>query len=289
MGGFKLIIDSLIDLSADKIRYDYLISSILNVINTPENRKAFRDCTELTRIFSIFTVAEVNKKEVDDKTLTMMENKYLLAKQVIVQMIRHWTGLLYLAADPTGIKSLVEALNQPILDVKKVAILDLFIDIFSQKIDNETTKSGEMIGYQKHRVGTLVSNYMSFVLLAFVESGLYDHLIELILSGSSYKIECRAKLLLKRIMQMAFKIMPNYPHLPFLIETATDFSSKSDEFTRSTVSKIIKELSEINTIEIHNPFSKMKTITEQGEQSDMYEASDVAKDMMYDNRKMFFS
>ena len=43
MGGFKLMIDSLINLSAEKIRYDYLISSILNVINTPENRKSFRD------------------------------------------------------------------------------------------------------------------------------------------------------------------------------------------------------------------------------------------------------
>jgi len=111
MGGFKLIIDSLIDLSADKIRYDYLISSILNVINTPENRKSFRDCTELTRIFSIFTVAEVNKKELDDKTLAMMENKYLMARQVIVAMVHHWIGLLYLASDPAGLKSLVESLT----------------------------------------------------------------------------------------------------------------------------------------------------------------------------------
>ena len=189
MGGFKLIIDSLINLSAEKIRYDYLISSILNVINTPENRKSFRDCTELTRIFSIFTVAEVNKKQIDDNTLEIMENKYTLAKQVIVQMIRHWTGLLYLAADPTGIKSLVEALTQPIIDLKKVAILDLFIDIFSQKIDNASAKSGEMLPHYKHKIGTLVSNYMSFVLLAFIRSDLYQQLIELILSGCSYKVE----------------------------------------------------------------------------------------------------
>ena len=118
-----------------------------------------------------------------------MENKYTLAKQVIVQMIRHWTGLLYLASDPTGIKSLVEALTQPIIDLKKVAILDLFIDIFSQKIDNATAKSGEMIPNYKHKIGTLVSNYMSFVLLAFIRSDLYQQLIELILSGCSYKVE----------------------------------------------------------------------------------------------------
>ena len=58
-------------------------------------------------------------------------------------------------------------------------------------------------------------------------------------------------------MQMAFKIVPNYPHLPFLIETATDFSNLSDEYTRSSVSRIVKELSEMPTLELPNPFKKM--------------------------------
>ena len=295
IGGFKIIIDSLIDLSADKIRYDYLISSILNVINTPENRRSFRDWTELTRIFSIFTVAEVNKKEIDEKTLSMMESKYFMAKQVILAMIRHWTGLLYLAADPTGIKSLVEALTQPILEVKKVAILDLFIEIFSQKIDNDPAammKSQDSILSYKQKIGTLVSNYMSFVLLAFIEGNLYDVLIELILSESSYKILWRAKFLLKRIMQMAFKILPNHPHLPFLIETATDFSVKSDEFTRSSVSKIIKELSEIPTLELANPFKRIKSNDEAADGAENYEVNDIAKETIvefHDQRKVFFT
>jgi len=70
-----------------------------------------------------------------------------------------------------------------------VAILDLFIEIFSQKIDNDVARNTEMMSYQKHKIGTLVSNYMSFVLLAFIEANLYNVLIELILSGCSYKIE----------------------------------------------------------------------------------------------------
>jgi hypothetical protein len=129
----------------------------------------------------------VNNKENDQKTLTMMENKYIMAKQVIVAMVRHWTGLLYLASDPTGIKSLVEALTQPILEVKKVAILDLFIEIFSQKIDNDPSalmySTSEFMSSQKFKIGTLVSNYMSFVLLAFIQANLYNVLIEVILNG----------------------------------------------------------------------------------------------------------
>ena len=297
IGGFKIIIDSLIDLSADKIRYDYLISSILNVINTPENRRSFRDWTELTRIFSIFTVAEVNKKEIDEKTLSMMESKYFMAKQVIVAMIRHWTGLLYLASDSTGIKSLVESLEQPILEVKKIAILDLFIEIFSQKIDNDAAaammKSQDIILSNKHKIGTLVSNYMSFILLAFIEAGLYDVLIELILSETSYKILWRAKFLLKRVMQMAFKILPNYPHLPFLIQTATDFSIKSDEFTRSSVSKIIKELSEIPTLELANPFKRIKSNDDAAvDGGENFEVTDIVKETIiefHEQRKIFFT
>lgn len=220
-----------------------------------------------------------------------------MAKQVIVAMIRHWTGLLYLAADPTGINSLVEALTQPILEVKKVAILDLFIEIFSQKIDNDPlaylSKSQEINLSHKHKIGTLVSNYMSFVLLAFIKANLYDVLIELILSECSYKLECRAKFLLKRIMQMAFKIVPNYPHLPSLIETATDYSAKSDEFTRSSVSKIIKELSEIPTFELANPFKRIKANDDMAvDGTDGFEAADVEKESIIeiqDRKKIFFT
>jgi len=220
----------------------------------------------------------------------MMENKYVMAKQVIVNMVRHWTGLLYLASDPTGIKSLVEALSQPILDVKKVAILDLFIEIFSQKIDNDPndnfSSSSEYLISQRYKIGTLVSNYMSFVLLAFIQANLYNVLIELILSGCSYKIEFRSKFLLKRIMQMAFKIVPNYPHLPFLIETATDFSSKSDEFDRSKVSKIIKELSEMPSSELSNPFKKLGSKSETVETSENFEVMEEMKNNFHDQTSM---
>ena len=87
---------------------------------------------------------------------------------------------------------------------------------------------------------------------------------------------------------MAFKILPNYPHLPLLIETATDFSEKSDEFTRSKVSKIIKELSEIPSIEINNPYKRMKTIDDTNEPSEMYQGTQSIHNNAYDNKRIFF-
>lgn len=45
-------------------------------------------------------------------------------------MIRTVTGLIYVASSPLGLRSLIDALNQPIKDYKKLAILNLFIEIF---------------------------------------------------------------------------------------------------------------------------------------------------------------
>ena len=45
-------------------------------------------------------------------------------------MMRTNIGLIYLASSPLGLSSLINALNQPIKDYKKLAILNLFIEIF---------------------------------------------------------------------------------------------------------------------------------------------------------------
>lgn len=85
---------------------------------------------------------------------------------------------------------------------------------------------------------------------------------------------------------MAFKIVPNYPHLPFLIETATDFSAKSDEFTRSSVSKIIKELSEMPSYELSNPFKKLTTKADAPEESENFAAAEESKFAVSDRNAM---
>lgn len=45
-------------------------------------------------------------------------------------MMRTNIGLIYLASSPLGLSSLITALNQPIKDYKKLAILNMFIEIF---------------------------------------------------------------------------------------------------------------------------------------------------------------
>lgn len=42
--------------------------------------------------------------------------------------------MIYLTASDLGLKSLVEALNQPIRMYKKISILDIFIEIFNVPI-----------------------------------------------------------------------------------------------------------------------------------------------------------
>ena len=45
-------------------------------------------------------------------------------------MMRNNNGLIYITSSPLGLTSLIEALNQPIKEFKKLAILNLFIEIF---------------------------------------------------------------------------------------------------------------------------------------------------------------
>lgn len=49
-------------------------------------------------------------------------------------MLRSWQGVIYLTSSPLGLRSLVEALNQPIRMYKKIAILDIFIETFNVPI-----------------------------------------------------------------------------------------------------------------------------------------------------------
>lgn len=89
-------------------------------------------------------------------------------------------------------------------------------------------------------------------------------------------------------MQIAFKIVPNYPHLPFLIQTATDFSRDSDEYTRSSVSRVVKELSEIHVLDLPNPFKKLFTKHEE-DQLGHYGEDEEYKESFDNSNTVFIS
>lgn len=71
VGATKLIVESLLDLSLQGIRYDLISSTVLILLNEPKTRIYFRHFQDLNRIFSIFTtvdgVSKEPKKEILEK------------------------------------------------------------------------------------------------------------------------------------------------------------------------------------------------------------------------------
>lgn len=80
-----------------------------------------------------------------------------------------------------GLSSLVEALNQPIRMYKKIAILDIFIEIFNVPIflggsENNQNSGNYLLLGGVGKSDNLLNNYIALLLQAFYHCGAYDAL-----------------------------------------------------------------------------------------------------------------
>jgi len=107
--------------------------------------------------------------------------------------MKNWSGIIYLAADHNGLRSLVMALEQPIKEKIKNLIFSFFNDIISinMSYDEERTKrSLKYINFDN-----LLNIYMVMVLQAFFYTDLHNVLNRLCLSND---IEISTQVNLKR-------------------------------------------------------------------------------------------
>jgi len=62
-----------------------------------------------------------------------------MLRDVLILMMRHWCGIILLCQEsegPSTLFSLIESLNQPIHKMKKIIILESFIEVFNLSIMN---------------------------------------------------------------------------------------------------------------------------------------------------------
>ena len=143
-----------------------------------------------------------------------------LAKQAIVAMMRSWQGVIYLTSSQLGLKSLVEALNQPIRVYKKTAIMEIFIEIFNVPIflGGSDLSSGGGTSIMGGKGDNLLNNYVALLLQAFYHSGAYDALTKL---GTTTEEGCHlnvlSKSLLKKIIYLSSYLLPEVPQFAHLI------------------------------------------------------------------------
>lgn len=229
-GGLKTVVKSVTDPGCGETS-ECVVLTLLFLINDPTTRRYFYGYSDIEVIWSIFTETCTTQKEMKPDVLEHLEASLKLAKRALVVIMKNWSGLIFLAADPNGLQSLIQALNQPIRPIVKRAIFDVFFEIFSVAYDEAKYKTP---------IDNVLDCYMAMVVHAFVQCGIYEVLYDIVAEAEN---ECRvyAQRLLKQIMQLSDKIYPGDPTTIPLVELATSPNSL-DPTMRSEAAKALREL-----------------------------------------------
>ena len=172
------------------------------------------------------------------KEQTKLDQQLHLGRRAVVTLMKNWSGLIYLTSDPNGLRSLVQALNQPVRIEVKNTIFDIFFDVFNinMSYDEDRTKGS----LKTVNSDNLLNTYMIMVIQAFNHCGIYDVLIKLATSIENELTE-KARQLLKKFMQLSSILLPVEPKFLSLIEMASDFKYL-DPSLRFRASQTLREL-----------------------------------------------
>ena len=236
VGGFKILINSLLDVNNYDIQ-DYILYSLLYVINSPEKRKYFNGFDDFYKIFSVFTKSDfTNKNSPKDKNTNKNndpnayenEKKRIeLSKNVIKKLLKTWTGYLLIMGDYMALGSVIEALNTDTDDLIKSTVLNMFNEILNEEydyIDNFINISSSSRDYF----------YINKIFFAYIFQGLeqnnfYSNIMKFIENGNKTYNDFAHSLALKYIILYS-KISKTYLKLPFLNEKLrNEFEQKKQE------------------------------------------------------------
>ena len=224
VGGFKILINSLLDVNNYDIQ-DYILYSLLYVINSPNKRKYFNGFDDFYKIFSVFTKSDfTNKNSPKEKTQNKnndpnayeIEKKRIeLAKNVIKKLLKTWTGYLLIMGDYMALGSVIEALNTDTDDLIKSTVLNMFNEILNEEydyIDNFTNISSASRDYfYTNKI------FFAYIFQGLEENNFYTNIMKFIENGNKTYNDFANSLALKYIILYS-KISKTYLKLPFLNE-----------------------------------------------------------------------
>ncbi|KAG0211914.1 hypothetical protein BGX28_007196 [Mortierella sp. GBA30] len=238
-GGFRAILVALTENLQDLS--DALLKVFLYMLESPETRCYVRQGLDSEMVMAVFTdIYSLGPSYLD---------RVKASGRIVTSMVRSWAGLFDLCAnDKRAIRSLVQSINLPIPENRKV-LLDMFYEIFriqtprwlkdfldgksikptQQDLDNYWESNLEPLG--------LVDHHQSVVLTVFIDAGLIEALISLVVeegrpdkagNADARKVLRKATLLIPELMQLAHKVLPSQKSthiqtLPSLFLVASNF------------------------------------------------------------------
>ncbi|XP_065290010.1 rapamycin-insensitive companion of mTOR [Dermacentor albipictus] len=265
-GGFRTLLQSVLDCHHPPLA-EAMLGIIFHSINDPATRQLLSRDIDLEYLVAPFTDSHF-KYAPDTPENNLGYDKVLRfqsSRIAMTSVLRSWPGMVYFCKPPpSGLQSLVEVLCLPLPDTRK-NIIELLYDVFCLRIpewtsDFETAlKSADRTAIReswklyegfvvaeacdllpppsKHR-SNLVGNYLALLLLAFVQAGILEALVEVIVSSED-ALAIQATILLAELLYMASIYLPSeagrHCHcLPTLMSQAAAFGSPQEKRIRAS-------------------------------------------------------
>ncbi|KAL4497964.1 hypothetical protein ABPG72_014821 [Tetrahymena utriculariae] len=218
-GGIKLLIDCIIDPNLES-QSDAIVQSLLFLLNDPEYRNLIRVYLDFPKIFGVFTDIDCPpktkpKQQSDEeykKEIEGFDRQLQLAKKALITILKTWKGLIYLGNQRIAMKSLVQALRQPIHEKIRNAIYDILGELLA-------LGGKECLG-KTLTVQHFLNYYLMILIQLLLDCDLFSVLVEL--SGlEDEKKSLRAQEQLKQLTTLMFNLLPNCSkYTDFLISAA---------------------------------------------------------------------
>ena len=191
VGGFTILIDSLVEETLPKDVINKILASILYVINNPNKRKYFNGFGDFYKLFSIFTKSDFSsgvtngsemnnpmQKEDIKKGNENLEKRLNATIPIIIKFLTTWSGYFYIMRNKFIINSLLMPLNNDVNIIIKKAILKLFkemLDKYNNLYDNFniiTSEDKDIFYFKKI--------YIAFMVKELYTNNLNDHFMKFI-------------------------------------------------------------------------------------------------------------
>ncbi|RHY99084.1 hypothetical protein DYB35_008117 [Aphanomyces astaci] len=216
--GIKTLVDCILDPTCQDLA-DALLMTIMYLINEPANRNLIHSFVNVQVLLAPLT-------DTDTPAGTERRQRWTASRNAIVMMMRSWTGILIMTANPQGLRSLVRMLEQPVGDDVKKVVLATICDIFYthaplDKNGNDVDRSGDSIKgassakqhaaavLSTHAQTNLLDNYMVMVLLSLGHCGLLQALVSLGTCANRTALAEPAIELLSEILHLSARLLPD--------------------------------------------------------------------------------
>uniref|UniRef100_A0A8C5GMU5 Rapamycin-insensitive companion of mTOR-like n=1 Tax=Gouania willdenowi TaxID=441366 RepID=A0A8C5GMU5_GOUWI len=229
-GGLSTILRNVTSCQLSRIN-EALMTTILHLLNHPHTRQYIRVDVELEQILAPYTDFHYQNPAEEEER----DDQFTASKMSLVASFCSWSGIINLCkSGNSGIQSLIGLLCIPNMEVRK-GLLEVLFEIFQLTLprasadfhealtstdsgrfkDNWRLSDGFVASEAKtvlpQRSGSrpdLMDNYLALLLSAFIKTGLFEALVDVITSSTDV-ISIWATILLGELLHMANTILPH--------------------------------------------------------------------------------